>query len=429
MSHQPPASSCAKRSAMSHQPPAARSATCTPLATTNPQDESRIQHPASSTQNAGLYIHVPFCLKKCRYCDFASGEDLSLQGRWADAVCREMEMVEKAAFPVFDTLYVGGGTPTTVEEQLLLRILETAFAEFAFADAPEVTVEANPGTVSPDRLKHLRQAGVNRINLGVQSFSDGNLSFLGRIHSARQAEKSILLARDAGFANVGIDLIYGLPGQEKSAWKQDLQKALSFSPEHLSCYMLTFESGTPLERDLADGRIDPPEEKTAAALFAATSETLRSRGYTHYEISNFARSERFFSRHNQKYWNLAPTLGLGPSAHSYLSDPPVRWWNLKRTADYVAAVEKGRLPVQEQENLTVDQCMTEVLFLSLRTAAGIDPAAFVRRFGVLLQERFAGLLGELEAEGMLQQRGGAWMPTLRGMLFSDYVAGRFVERI
>ncbi len=392
-------------------------------------DETTGIEAAYNLQRAGLYIHVPFCRKKCRYCDFASGEDLSLQHRYADAVCREMAMVEPPAFPVFDSLYVGGGTPTAVEEPLLLRVVETVFRVFPFTDSPEVTVEANPGTVSLDRLKRLRQAGVNRINLGVQSFSDENLAFLGRIHSARQAEESIGHARAAGFDNVGIDLIYGLPGQNARAWGDDLGKAVSFSPEHLSCYMLTVESGTPLARDLAAGYISPPEEKTVAALFAATSERLRSEGYLHYEISNFAREQRYCSRHNQKYWHLAPTLGLGPSAHSYLPDPPVRWWNLSRTADYAAAVEEGRLPVQGQESLTFDQCLTEALFLSLRTAAGVEAAAVARRFGISLEDRFGGLLRDLEEEGLLQQKDGRWAPTLRGMQFADAVAARFVERI
>ncbi|MGD8366709.1 MAG: radical SAM family heme chaperone HemW [Desulfobacterales bacterium] len=412
---------------MSHPPTAAQSAL--PPAAGDPPHASDIQDRASRIQKAGLYVHIPFCLRKCRYCGFASGEDLSLQHRYAAAVCREMAMVERAAFPAFDTLYIGGGTPTVIEEHLLLRILETALAGFAFTDAPEVTVEANPGTVSLDRLMNLRKAGVNRINLGIQSFADENLAFLGRIHTARLGAESIGHARSAGFANVGIDLIYGLPGQGTAAWIAELEKAVSFSPEHLSCYMLTFETGTPLERDLAAGRIETPEEKTVAELFSTTSEILRSRGYLHYEISNFARSARFCSRHNQKYWHLAPILGLGPSAHSYLPAPPVRWWNLARTADYVTALEEGRLPVQEKENLTVEQCLTEALFLSLRTAAGIDPDGFVRRFGFSLEERFGGVLAELKTGGMLKLKDGRWSPTLRGMQFADTVAARFVERI
>ena len=246
--------------------------------------------------------------------------------RYADAVCWEMKRIDEV-FPPFDTLYVGGGTPTAVEEDLLIKIVERALTFFAFADAPEVTVEANPGTVSLQRLVRLRQAGVNRINLGVQSFSDKALSFLGRIHTARQAEKSIELARQAGFDNVGIDLIYGLPGQSKRQWLADLEKACAYLPEHLSCYMLTFEPGTPLSEDLAAGKIAPHEEGAVAGLFETTSETLRSRGYLHYEISNFARSQALCSRHNRKYWSLAPTLGVGPSAHSYLPGMPVRWWN------------------------------------------------------------------------------------------------------
>ena len=391
-------------------------------------EETSIQLPASSIQHAGLYIHIPFCLRKCRYCDFVSTEHLSLQQEYTDAVCREMEMAEEA-FPIFDTLYIGGGTPTAMEDRLLVRILEKAGSVFSFTDGPEVTVEANPGTVSKGRLESLRQAGANRINIGVQSFRDDHLRFLGRIHTAREAENSIRLARNAGFADIGLDLIYGLPGQTERAWIEDLTKALSFFPEHLSCYMLTFEKGTPLFEDLAAGRVEPCPEDTVAALFLETSEFLRASGYLHYEISNFARSARLRSRHNRKYWTLAPTLGLGPSAHSFLNEPPTRWWNVDDPDIYLKTIEGGKRPVKETEVLTEAQSMTETLFLALRTADGIDTAAFDRRFSVSFDRMFGKLVNELTADGLLYPRGGRWAPTLRGMQFSDYLAAQFTERI
>ncbi|MCF8081269.1 MAG: radical SAM family heme chaperone HemW [Desulfobacterales bacterium] len=390
--------------------------------------ETRIQHPGSSIQHAGLYIHVPFCIRKCRYCDFVSTDRLSLQHAYTDAVCREMEMVEEA-FPIFDTLYIGGGTPTAMDERLLGRILEKAGSVFSFTDEPEFTVEANPGTVSKGQLESLRRVGVNRINIGVQSFLDDHLRFLGRIHTAREAENSIRLARGAGFADIGLDLIYGLPGQTEKAWIEDLAKALSFFPEHLSSYMLTFEKGTPLFADLAAGRVELCPEDTVAALFLETSEFLRARGYLHYEISNFARSARLRSRHNRKYWTLAPTLGLGPSAHSFLNKPPTRWWNVDDPEIYLKTIEGGKRPVKETEVLTEAQSMAETLFLSLRTAEGIDTAAFDRRFSVSFDRMFGKLVSELTADGLLYPRGGRWAPTLRGMQFSDAIAQRLIDRI
>lgn len=389
---------------------------------------SRNQHPASSIQNAGLYIHVPFCLRKCRYCDFFSTEDLSLQHAYTDAVCREMEMVQEN-FGVFDSLYIGGGTPTVLKEDLLVRMLDNASSVFPFTDDIEVTVEANPGTVSKRQLETIRRAGVNRVNIGVQSFRDENLNFLGRIHTAKDAENSILLARSTGVARIGIDLIYGLPGQTGNDWIRDLTRAVSFSPEHVSCYMLTFEKGTPLFQDLTAGRVERAQEETVASLFLQTSEFLRAGGYLHYEISNFARSTRFRSRHNRKYWTLAPTLGLGPSAHSFLDEPPTRWWNLADLKSYLEKIAAGKRPVQEKEGLTRAQSMTEAIFLGLRTADGIDTAAFDRRFSVPFERLFGDLARNLQDDGMLQRISTGWAPTLHGMLFSDSVASRFIERI
>jgi len=399
-----------------------------PTRSRNQQPAASIQQPASSSQSAGLYIHVPFCIRKCRYCDFASCDKLSLQHDYADALFREMSAVEEA-FPLFDTLYFGGGTPTAINSDLLVRIVETALCRFGFAPAPEVTVEANPGTVSAALFERLRGAGVNRLNIGVQSFCDKHLRFLGRIHSARDAEQCIRLARDAGFDNVGVDLIYGLPGQGKKTWLDDLKNALAFFPEHISCYMLTFEPGTPLSCDLAAGRIAAAKEETVAALFLTTDEVLTEEGYLHYEVSNFARSARRRSRHNAKYWALAPTLGLGPSAHTYVPDPPVRWWNTAAVEDYIEAAASGQRPVAGKERLTPEQCMIEAVYLALRTAEGIDPAAFEGRFGASFDRLFEGLAASLQDEGMLQRRGGRWSPTLRGMQFADALAQRFVERI
>lgn len=343
------------------------------------------------------------------------------------AVCREMDMAAGDPFPAFDTLYLGGGTPTVMTEGRLARVIRTALAAFSFTGTPEVTVEANPGTVTRAALDDLRRAGANRLNVGIQSFDDDNLRFLGRIHSAAEGAEALRQARQAGFENIGIDLIYGLPGQQPAQWARDLERAVSFSPEHLSCYMLTVEPGTPLARDIAAGRVPPPDDGAVADLYSATSERLTAGGYIHYEISNFARTAAFRSRHNRKYWSFAPVLGLGPAAHSFLPGPARRWWNRRGLSAYLKDIENWNRPVDGQETLTPEQCMTEAIYLGLRRAEGVDPAVFEHRFGLSFEARFGDLIRELTADGLLWRSGRAWAPTPLGMRFADGLAQRFIE--
>lgn len=378
----------------------------------------------------GLYVHIPFCVRKCAYCDFYSVSDLNLKPAFLKALSAEIAAADAGPL-AFDTIYFGGGTPSILDPAEVEGIIDQLDARFRLAGPVEVTLEANPGTVDPEKLKGFRSAGVNRINVGVQSFRDENLKLLGRIHSAGQAHDALAAARRAGLEDVGLDLIYGLPGQTMGAWTMDLESALAHDPEHLACYMLSVEAGTPLAEDERCGRFRPAPEEDSAGLFLATSERLAEAGYRHYEISNFARGKATgraarVSRHNSKYWAYAPYLGFGPAAHSFR--PPRRFWNHRDVRRYIVELQAGRRPPGGEEFLTVDQQMLEVVMLGLRTSAGIDRADFKARFGRDFNERYGAAADELAARGLLTLAHGRCAPTRQGMLFLNTVVAVLTGR-
>ena len=376
----------------------------------------------------GIYIHIPFCLKKCAYCDFYSLTDLTLRRPFVEALLQEMTLAASPDVPS-DTLYFGGGTPSVLAPQQIGALMRQARSRFTLTPDAEITLEVNPGTVTREYLAFLRQTGINRINIGVQSFSRDTLQFLGRIHTPGQATQAILHARQAGFDNVGLDLIFGIPGQDAVSWQNDLKKALSWSPEHLSCYILTFEEGTPLDqkRKTHDFRLLP--EKRIARLFRITRQMLTEAGYEQYEISNYAKIDTDGhtrrSRHNLKYWSFAPYTGLGPSAHSYA--PPIRYWNVRDTGRYMATLQQGRLPVEEREKTTLEQQMIETLYLGLRTSEGIDLARFEKTFQQSFRQRYGNILPVLCEERLLRLENGRCVLTPEGMLFHDGIVARLLN--
>jgi oxygen-independent coproporphyrinogen-3 oxidase len=374
----------------------------------------------------GIYIHIPFCVRKCRYCDFYSVTDESLRDPFVRALVKEIEGAKVFQEPP-DTLYFGGGTPSVLEPDAISTILDAARGRFSLPDGAEVTLEVNPGTVTRDSLRAYRDAGVGRLNIGVQSFDDRILSFLGRCHSSQEARQAIAWAREAGFDNVGLDLIYGVPDQTLENWWEALKAGLAYSPEHFSCYMLTYEPGTPLDRLRASGHVEPMDEDSAAAFFDTTMGVLANAGYGHYEISNFARQPGLRSRHNQKYWDHTPYLGFGPGAHSF-SDGERRW-NVSDVSGYMARLESGQSPVDDMEILTPEQLMVETIYLGLRTGDGIDLAGFEERFAVPFQGLFTSLVSLLEDEGLIAMADGRCALTRRGMRFHDFITARFVDGI
>jgi oxygen-independent coproporphyrinogen-3 oxidase len=342
---------------------------------------------------------------------------------------KEMALVDAAAM-VFDTIYLGGGTPSVLDASQVHRIIEAAQGRFAFTGKPEITIEANPGTLSPHGLKSWLAWGVNRVNLGVQSFRDEHLGFLGRIHSSEEARQAIRTTREAGVVNLGLDLIYGLPNQTAEEWLEDLKEATRHRPEHLACYMLTYEKGTPLETWCRQGRFKPLPDDTVRDFFDVTVEYLEAMGYEQYEISNFSREKAFRSKHNQKYWNHTSYMGFGPSAHSFLESR--RSWNHADLDAYLRALETGILPVQDAELLDRHQLMLETVFLGLRTAQGIDADLFRGRYGVDFMERFQPVLNTLKKRGLyrlVSLSSHGCRLTRQGRAFADTIAGVFGEHL
>ena len=388
------------------------------------------QFSAENSQLAGLYIHIPFCQRKCFYCDFYSITDLTQIHSFLAALDQEMALAGQTHLE-FDTVYIGGGTPSMLNADAIEAVVSGAFRHFKIRTDAEVTVEVNPGTVSFEDLKRYYQAGINRLNIGIQSFDDRNLEFLGRIHSSREAATSIQWARQAGFDNVGLDLIYGLPEQNVNLWLDDLNEAIINGPEHISCYLLTRESGTPLDRDMAAGRINLPSEDHLRRLFGCTIEFLTGHGYRHYEISNFARlsgdgSAGRISRHNHKYWSFAPYIGLGPSAHSYLE--PERRWNQRHIDDYFRDIRNGSLPIAAAERLTREQMIIEAIYLGFRTATGIDLDQFERRFEVDFKGVYQATISELNNEGFLAISDTHCALTPKGMVLLDSITAEFTNQ-
>ena len=384
----------------------------------------------SHTDPAGLYVHIPFCKRKCPYCDFYSVTDLERIPLFLKGLAKEMELIEWD-LPGFDTFYFGGGTPSLLDVGDIEQVIETGFRQFEFLPDVEITVEVNPGTVTAEKLADYGRIGINRLNIGVQSFQDANLEFLGRIHSSAESKQIIDLARRDGFTNIGLDLIYGLPGQSIDDWKNDLQQAVAFKPEHLSCYMLTCENGTPLSQNVRAGRTVMPPDDLSRTLFDFTIDFLDSNNYVQYEISNFARREDgsnklFTSRHNQKYWSFAPYIGLGPSAHSFCM--PNRRWNHRELSRYSSNLQEGKLPTAGKETLTRDQLMMEAIFLGLRTTRGIDRSQFNQIFGIDFVELFRNTVAGLEEAGYVCVSEQRCALSRRGLPLVDSIVNRLVNQ-
>ncbi|BBO74453.1 coproporphyrinogen III oxidase [Desulfosarcina widdelii] len=382
-----------------------------------------------TAQPAGIYIHVPFCRAKCPYCDFYSVTALDRIDAFVKALPTEMDM-QRHRISLADTVYFGGGTPSLLSARRIERILDEVHARFAVTKDAEVTLEVNPGTVGRLDLDAFRRAGVNRLNIGLQSTDDHILSFLGRIHSADTGIATYRHARDAGFDNVGLDLIYAVPGQTRKAWEAEMAKVVELAPEHLSCYTLTIEAGTPLARWVEEGRVRPLDENIAGDLFSATADFLEAHGYKQYEISNYARvckTERLDlrSRHNRKYWNFVDYMGFGPNAHSLSG--ATRRWNCSTLDEYMDALQRGASPEAGRETLTREQQILEAVYLGLRQTEGIDTKLFSSRFQSDFNDLFGKQAAQLAAEGLIDASAEQVRLTRRGMRFMESVVQIMLE--
>jgi putative oxygen-independent coproporphyrinogen III oxidase len=378
----------------------------------------------------GLYLHIPFCSAICPYCDFA----VLTGGRrrrasFVDSLVAEIALWrhEAAAWDSFDTVYLGGGTPSALEPEELERLLLAAREALPVEAGAWIALEANPEDVTAESLRRWRELGVSMLSLGVQSFDPGTLRFLGRRHTPERAREAVELAVAAGFPTVSIDLIYGVEEAGADArWRRDLEQALAIPPHpphHLSCYQLTIHEGTPFGFRAARGELHELPEDAQAGLFRLTHELLAEGGYAAYEISNFASAPEHQSRHNRKYWDHTPYLGLGPSAHSF--DGRRRWWNERKLHTYQARLAAGERPVAGGEELAGRDLALEEVMLSLRTAAGLDLAGFRRRHGFDLAARNRQLVADLAARGLLAEHGGRLVPSLDGLAVADALARAF----
>lgn len=331
---------------------------------------------------AGFYIHIPFCEKRCGYCDFYTVAQQNAQiPAFLLALKKEIALYSEAASVrdlEFATLYFGGGTPSLLAAKDLRSLIDYVFSNFNFSLQPEVTVETNPGTVDLPKLSAYLDAGVNRLSVGIQSFQPDELKILERIHSADEAFKTIEFARVAGFENISLDLIYALPSQALATWQNNLQQAVDLNPEHISAYSLTFEPGTPFTQKLHQGIVHRAPEEIEKKMYLFTMEFLNAKGYFQYEVSNYAKPA-LHSLHNQKYWDGSPYLGLGPSAHSFIQNK--RFWNVRNLVKYQDCLEKGRLPVAEEEQVDSETRCFERIFLGLRQVHGLHLPSFEAEFG------------------------------------------------
>jgi oxygen-independent coproporphyrinogen-3 oxidase len=381
----------------------------------------------------GIYIHIPFCERKCVYCAFNTTDFFEeLARRYVIAVEREIEvrgaaLRTEAGRRVVDSVYLGGGTPSILEAEQVASLLEACRSAFDVAAKAEVTIEINPGSFAKERVGGWLEAGVNRASVGAQSFRDHELQAIGRTHSPRDTLRTVELLRASGFENVSLDLIAGLPGQTIGDWEHNLNETIKLRPEHLSLYLLEVKPGTQLNASIQRGRVKPPDDDLAATMYETLCNTTRDAGYVQYEISNFALSGAaadrggidLRSQHNLKYWTGAAFYGMGSGAHSY--DGRARWHNLLNTEAYIAAVGEIGTAVAERLEPGAAELAAEALFMGLRLTEGVELTQFRDEYGLDPIERFGDDYARLRDAGLIHVSGGRLALTERGRLLSNEV--------
>lgn len=361
----------------------------------------------------GIYIHIPFCRRKCLYCDFCSftGIDSATRSRYVDALVRELRSYSAPLAPyTVNTVFIGGGTPSLLAAEETERVFDALRTCFDLAPDAEITSEVNPATADGEKLARWRAAGVNRLSIGVQSFSDTELRALGRLHTADEAEAFYRAARRTGFANIGLDLMYGIPGQTAASLAETLRRAVRLAPEHISAYSLQVEEGTPFYDRRATLALPGDDEN--ADLYDLVTRELASAGYRHYEISNYAKPG-YESRHNLRYWRMSPYIGVGVAAYSYFEG--ARYGHGRDLAAYLADDFSRRPPAEPRGDGDIEE---EFIMLALRLADGIDDEDFRRTFGVTFTERYGARMAPFVAEGLATRTGRGWALTERGMYVS-----------
>lgn len=386
-----------------------------------------------------LYIHVPFCKQACHYCDFHFSTSLGQKSALVDALCAEIRLQQDyLPSQTLETIYFGGGTPSLLTEAELAQLFAAIHAHFTVSPTAEITLEANPDDLQSVKLGFLRQY-VNRLSIGIQTFDEATLRWMNRAHTASEAEACVWLARKAGFENMSVDLIYGIPNRSEILWQRDLQKALALDVPHLSAYALTIEPDTAFGRWQQKGKLPPMDESLAAEQFTELTQALTDAAYEHYEISNFARKTNalpddsfvqsgqtaVYARHNTAYWQRRPYLGIGPSAHSYNGSS--RQYNIANNTRYIASIRQGVLPT-EVEQLSIADQVNEYLLTGLRTQWGCSLAELSTLYGADFAQTQARDLVRLYDSGWLRRDEDYLRLTTAGKLFADRVAATlFVE--
>lgn len=364
----------------------------------------------------GLYIHIPFCIKKCKYCDFnsflAGCED---KDTYLSALILEMA---KYRGELVDTVFIGGGTPTSLSVEQLKMLLENVQENFVLTEDCEFTVEANPKTLDEDKLETLKKYGVNRLSIGVQSFNDVELLALGRVHTGREAEETVMLAKRY-FDNISIDLMCAIPNQTKESFKKNLEKAFALGTQHISCYSLILEECTPLYDEYEKGNLVLPDENEEREIYDIAVAEMEKRGYLQYEISNFAKAG-FESKHNKKYWQCDEYIGIGLSAHSYLDG--VRFSNTDDFSSYI----KGEFLSGEREVLSKEDKMSEFMFLGMRMTDGVSKTEFSKRFSKDLEKVFEKPLSKFKKMGMIEENDGRIYISKKAISVSNQIMCEFI---
>ena len=377
-------------------------------------------------QPLGLYIHIPYCIHKCGYCDFNSHPiKQDEMNHYIDALVAEMKHYAKtySNTNIIKTIFLGGGTPTTLTVYQLERILKECVSEFTVASDAEITIEANPATIDIEQLKSIRQTGYNRISIGVQSFDKAELKLLDRAHGPEEIHSTVDRARKAGFDNLSLDLMFAVPNQSLSSWASNLNKALEKNPEHLSTYNLTIEQGTAFSKLQSNGKLIMPDDDHQLELYKRTIERLTKKGFHHYEISNFARRGKE-CKHNITYWENKNTLGLGAGASSYMNG--TRFKNINLPAHYIRQVKDKKIAVEHSETLEPRQAMGETIMLGLRLLQGISIHQFEKRFQISFINLFRNIISSLKEKELVIIEKDYLRLSQKGLFWADSVISEFI---
>ncbi len=374
---------------------------------------------------AGIYIHIPFCKQKCHYCNFFSIASSKNKNLFSEVILNEIELQRNyLKGESIETIYFGGGTPSLLSGDEITRIADKLSDFHLIEKDCEITLEANPDDLNHVKIADLRRTPVNRLSIGVQSFFDEDLRYLNRIHSANEAFNSVKNVIAAGFSNISIDLIYGIPTSTDNKWQSNLETFYSLNIPHLSAYALTVETKTALDVLIRKNKTLPVNEEQITRQFILTMEGMVSRGYVHYEISNFCR-EPFFSKHNTSYWSGKKYLGLGPSAHSYNGES--RQWNVSNLTQYLSSI-KNRIIPAESELLTGEQHYNEYILTSLRTMWGVDSTLIEKTFGRKYSSYFQKSIEKFLLNKSAEYINGKYILTNKGKFFADGIATElFIE--